>query len=120
MFLWHICFLLKFNLFSIEIQWNAIFCLDKSRLLCYDYARMIPITQNRRTIPDMLYDPNKPFTEQEFQNPGKEYRGTPFWAWNAALDRQELLRQIGCLKQMGFGGFHMHVRFGMISPYMII
>ena len=66
----------------------------------------------------MLYDPNKPFTEQEFQNPGKEYRGTPFWAWNAALDRQELLRQIGCLKQMGFGGFHMHVRYGLITPYM--
>ncbi len=66
----------------------------------------------------MLYDQTKPFTDEEFRSPGKEYRGAPFWAWNGALDREELLRQIGCFREMGFGGFHMHVRSGLSTPYM--
>ena len=36
-----------------------------------------------------------------FQNPGSEYRGTPFWAWNCKLDKDELLRQLEILKEMG-------------------
>ena len=66
----------------------------------------------------MLYDQTKPFTDEEFRSPGKEYRGAPFWAWNGALDREELLRQVGCFREMGFGGFHMHVRSGLSTPYM--
>ncbi len=66
----------------------------------------------------MLYDANKPFTEEEFLHPGKEYRGAPFWAWNSELDREELLRQVGYFQEMGFGGFHMHVRSGLSTRYM--
>ncbi len=67
----------------------------------------------------MLYPKNdKPFCSELFQNPSAEYRGAPFWAWNCALEKEELLRQIGCLKDMGFGGFHMHVRTGMATPYL--
>ena len=50
-----------------------------------------------------------------FKNPTSEYRGAPFWAWNCKLDEKELLRQIECLKEMGFGGFHMHTRSGMAT-----
>ena len=53
-----------------------------------------------------------------FENPTAEYRGTPFWAWNCQLDREELLRQIDVLREMGFGGFHMHVRTGMATAYL--
>lgn len=53
-----------------------------------------------------------------FRNPPSEYRGAPFWAWNCKLDRSELLRQIDVLKEMGFGGFHMHSRSGMATPYL--
>jgi len=53
-----------------------------------------------------------------FKNPTCEYRGTPFWSWNCKLEKDELLRQIEILKQMGFGGFHMHVRSGMATPYL--
>jgi len=68
----------------------------------------------------MLYPKNKePHLSQEtFLHPGSEYRGTPFWAWNCKLDREELLRQLEVLKQMGFGGAHMHVRTGMATPYL--
>lgn len=34
-----------------------------------------------------------------FQNPSREYRGTPFWAWNGKLSREELLRQIRIFKK---------------------
>ncbi len=53
-----------------------------------------------------------------FRNPGAEYRCTPFWAWNCSLDEDLLLREIGFMKQMGMGGFHMHTRSGMSVPYL--
>lgn len=53
-----------------------------------------------------------------FKNPTSEYRGTPFWAWNCELDKDELLWQIDVLREMGFGGFHMHSRSGMATPYL--
>lgn len=53
-----------------------------------------------------------------FQNPSSEYRATPFWAWNCELEEKELLWQIECFKKMGFGGFHMHTRSGMATPYL--
>ena len=68
----------------------------------------------------MLYPKNqdKKLSSELFQNPTSEYRGTPFWAWNCQLDEAELLRQIGVMQEMGFGGAHMHVRSGMDTPYL--
>ena len=68
----------------------------------------------------MLYPRNTDPTLSDalFQNPGCEYRGAPFWAWNCALEKDELLRQLEVLKQMGLGGAHMHVRTGMATPYL--
>ena len=56
--------------------------------------------------------------EALFKNPSSEYRGAPFWAWNDKLDREELIRQIHIFKEMGFGGFHMHVRTGLDTDYL--
>jgi hypothetical protein len=61
---------------------------------------------------------NESLTEQLFKNPGAEYRATPFWAWNCELNQDTLNRQIDCMKEMGFGGFHMHVRVGMTTEYL--
>ena len=58
----------------------------------------------------MLYKKNntKELDTELFKNPTSEYRGAPFWAWNCELEKDMLIRQIEYLKQMGFGGFHMH------------
>ncbi len=53
-----------------------------------------------------------------FADPTAEYRAAPFWAWNCRLDAGMLARQIESLKEMGFGGFHMHSRTGMATPYL--
>lgn len=68
----------------------------------------------------MLYKKNSSprLSDELFKNPTSEYRGTPFWSWNCELDRDELLRQIDCLNEMGFGGYHMHCRTGMATPYL--
>ena len=68
----------------------------------------------------MLYKKNgeKTLSDELFRNPTSEYRGTPFWAWNGKLDKDILLEQIDIMKKMGMGGFHMHVRTGMDSPYL--
>ena len=68
----------------------------------------------------MLYprSTDESLSRELFENPGSEYRGTPFWAWNCTLEKDELLRQLEVLKQMGLGGAHMHVRTGMATPYL--
>ena len=68
----------------------------------------------------MLYPQNKNDRLEDalFQNPGSEYRGTPFWAWNSTLAEEQLMEQIDYFKEMGFGGFHMHVRQGLETEYM--
>lgn len=68
----------------------------------------------------MLYKRNttKELSLSLFKNPTSEYRGTPFWAWNCKLTAEELTWQIEKLKEMGFGGFHMHSRDGMATEYL--
>ncbi len=53
-----------------------------------------------------------------FRNPGPEYRGAPFWAWNCGLEDDLLLSEIDHMKAMGMGGFHMHTRSGMSIRYL--
>jgi hypothetical protein len=53
-----------------------------------------------------------------FMCPGSIYRGIPFWAWNGALDPEELRRQIRIMKKMGLGGFFMHSRIGLKTEYL--
>ena len=68
----------------------------------------------------MLYKKNvsESLDKELFANPTSEYRGAPFWAWNCRLNKEALLRQIEYLKEMGFGGFHMHSRTGMATEYL--
>ena len=68
----------------------------------------------------MLYKQNSApaLSDALFASPGAEYRGAPFWAWNTHLDREELMRQIDIFREMGIGGFHMHSRSGMATPYL--
>ena len=68
----------------------------------------------------MKYEKSKSevLSRELFLHPTSEYRGAPFWAWNCKLSGDELVRQIGCFEEMGFGGFHMHVRVGMATPYL--
>lgn len=55
---------------------------------------------------------------KEFENPSSIHRGAPFWAWNTRLNQDELLWQIDRLKEMGLGGFTIHSRIGLETPYM--
>lgn len=38
----------------------------------------------------MLYKKTKELTKEVFANPGSEYRGTPFWAWNCGWTKKIL------------------------------
>lgn len=55
---------------------------------------------------------------KEFERPGSRFRGKPFWAWNGRLEEAELRRQIRVMKRMGLGGFFMHSRVGLATPYL--
>lgn len=56
--------------------------------------------------------------EEDFKDPPARFRGTPFWAWNCTLKKEDLRKQIGYFKEMGMGGFHMHCRTGMNTEYL--
>jgi len=55
---------------------------------------------------------------REFESPGSQYRGKPFWAWNGKLEPEELRRQIRIMHRMGLGGFFMHSRVGLDTAYL--
>lgn len=47
-----------------------------------------------------------------------KYKSVPFWSWNDELDEQELVRQIEWMHNEGMGGFFMHARGGLTTPYL--
>jgi hypothetical protein len=53
-----------------------------------------------------------------FQSPPKEYAPVTFWSWNDDLQEEELIRQIGLMDEAGWGGFFMHARVGLETPYL--
>ncbi|MGC8972026.1 MAG: glycosyl hydrolase [bacterium] len=56
--------------------------------------------------------------KEKFLNPDKDYRSAPFWSWNDKLDPEELARQVRDMKSVGIGGFFMHSREGLETPYL--
>ncbi len=56
--------------------------------------------------------------DDTFRDPPAEFRSLPFWAWNARLDNEEIATQIRSMKERGMGGFFMHSRDGLETPYM--
>ena len=55
---------------------------------------------------------------EEFRNPGKDFRPSPFWSWNDALEAEELRWQVREFADKGFGGYFMHSRVGLATPYL--
>ncbi len=55
---------------------------------------------------------------EQFQDPGPQWRGKPFWSWNGTLQEEELLRQVHVIQEMGLGGFFMHARTGLVTEYL--
>lgn len=47
-----------------------------------------------------------------------KYRPAPFWSWNERLDTEETKRQVRLMNEAGIGGFFMHARGGLQTPYM--
>lgn len=54
----------------------------------------------------------------KFADPEAEYRPHPFWSWNDELEEEELRRQVRDMAEHGLGGFFMHARDGLTTPYM--
>lgn len=78
----------------------------------------IPQKKPKRKKSAPAHRATSPDNESAFRRPPSRFRGTPFWSWNNRLDREQLLRQIEVFREMGFGGFHMHARTGLDTPYL--
>jgi hypothetical protein len=53
-----------------------------------------------------------------FDNPPPAYRPMPFWFWNGKLEVPRLEQQIADMYAKGIGGFFIHARFGLDTPYL--
>lgn len=51
-------------------------------------------------------------------DPPKRYRPIPFWSWNEKLQVEETRRQICEMDRQGLGGYFMHARGGLQTPYL--
>ncbi|MCK9221052.1 MAG: hypothetical protein M0Q40_00240 [Limnochordia bacterium] len=58
------------------------------------------------------------FEVKDFAVPPKDFRPVPFWSWNDELTEEELIRQIALMDEQGWGGFFMHSRIGIRTPYL--
>ncbi|WP_458122082.1 glycosyl hydrolase [Paenibacillus sp. Z6-24] len=73
---------------------------------------------------EAAYAPNHPETGlaepifRQLHDPPAVYRAIPFWSWNDRLDPEEIRRQVREMKQAGLGGFIMHARAGLETPYL--
>ncbi|WP_046215117.1 glycosyl hydrolase [Paenibacillus wulumuqiensis] len=73
---------------------------------------------------ETAYAPNHPTTGsaerifRQLHDPPAVYRAIPFWSWNDRLDPEEIRRQVREMKQAGVGGFIMHARAGLETPYL--
>lgn len=47
-----------------------------------------------------------------------KYKCIPFWSWNDELEEDELIKQIEWMHANGVGGFFMHARGGLTTPYL--
>ena len=56
--------------------------------------------------------------EKGFRTPPLSLRGAPFWSWNDRLQVPELTRQVEDMQAHGMGGFFMHSREGLETPYL--
>lgn len=45
------------------------------------------------------------------------FRPRPFWSWNDELEPERLCEQVRSMKKAGLGGFFMHARVGIKTPY---
>ena len=68
----------------------------------------------------MLYkkNGNKVLSDELFKSPTSEYRGAPFCSFNTKIEKELIEEQILHMKEMGFGGFHIHSRTGLDTPYL--
>lgn len=53
-----------------------------------------------------------------FENPSAEFRPVPFWGLNDDLADETLRDQVREMKDKGWGGFFMHARYGLETPYL--
>ncbi len=99
---------------------KARFYVDFPRLVCYTETGGNTKFYVLSEVLIMLYPKNKTdqLNMELFQNPTSEYRAAPFWAWNCELTPELLKKEIDYMKDMGFGGYHIHPRVGLATPYL--
>lgn len=65
-----------------------------------------------------LYRTERQLEPSSFVTPPASYRAMPFWSWNDAVTEEGVLRQIDEFHKAGVGGFYVHARPGIWTPFL--
>ncbi len=92
---------------------------DRPSLIVHSSAASLDQTRSQRS-PGKL-DTDRLYAAELYDrllDPPAEYRAIPFWSWNDRMEPEEIRRQVREMKQAGLGGYIMHARAGLETPYM--
>lgn len=54
----------------------------------------------------------------DYKTIDKKFCPIPFWSWNEKLNKEETTEQVVLMDEAGIGGFFMHARGGLSTPYL--
>ncbi len=99
------------------------FCSNNLHLLLYCKILSITLCLFFYSCTSQTEKTQKTSFEQQisynrFQNPNNQYRSYPFFSLNDSLSPDEIKRQIRSFKNAGFGGFYLHSRDGLLTPFL--
>lgn len=55
---------------------------------------------------------------RQFSDPPSSYRTMPFFVWNGEVNEADIDKHLAEYKAQGMGGFFVHPRVGLITPYL--
>ena len=65
---------------------------------------------------DYIY--NFEVLEEQFVNPGREFKPAPLYTWNTDITRESIARTMTDMQEKGFGGVFIHPRAGLSTEYL--
>lgn len=73
---------------------------------------------DKRTASWQMREMSMSNLQEQFADPGKEYRSAPLWVWNTAMTEEDIDRMLQDFKDQGFGGAFVHPRPGLETEYL--
>jgi hypothetical protein len=91
--------------------------MEKSCSLAFRFSRrfclFLALAQGQAHAVDSLQE-----LRGQFSHPPGQFRTMPFFVWNGDVNKADIDKHLAEYKAQGIGGFFVHPRVGLITPYL--